>query len=137
VLPSFLLAFKSYSMGALFPLVLSFLTDADNWKKSSDIPVDFSTAYRWLRAIHEQAVRALPVIRKELLNFTPAFRIKETKLEAPDDEKKRIKRFITLSGHLFKAIVRLSGTKSGSEHDLFCFLNFFLARTTGKPLLVL
>jgi hypothetical protein len=82
VLPSFLLANKSYSVNDLQALLLSFISNPDDWKKSPDIPFDLSTAYRWLRIIRTQAMDIMPDIREELLKLKPAHQLFSGKIHS-------------------------------------------------------
>jgi len=111
------------------------MDDRCNWKQLLDISLDLSTAYRWLRAINRQALEALPDIRKELLRLVPEHPLKDRQLEPTPSTPIVLNRFLALSRRLFKAAVRLAEPKKLPNKDLFCFLNFFLAQQTGKPLL--
>jgi len=137
VLPSFLLARKSYAVGALKELVMTFIDHPADWKQSPDLLVDLSTAYRWLRVLRKQAVQTLPDIRKELLKLRPHHRLLPPKTELLPDQETVVKRFIALGKQLFKAAARLADKKDDSQRELFCFLNYFLATSSGKPLLAL
>jgi hypothetical protein len=136
VLPSFLLARKRHAVKVLENLILAFVDDHCNWKQRLDISLDLSTAYRWLRAFHRQALEAMPDIRKELLTLVPNHPLKEYQPEPVPSTRILLKRFLVLSRRLFKAAVRLAEPNPSSNKDLFCFLNFFLVQKTGKALLV-
>jgi len=137
VLPSFLLAHKSHSVKASEEVILSFVNDPDNWKRFLDSSIDLSKAYRWLRIMVKQANEALPDIRKELLKLVPEHRVMDPKPEPISSNRIILKRFLTLGKQLFKVAVRLVDEKEPPEGELFSFLNYFLAKQTGKPLLVL
>ena len=137
VLPSFLLARKSYTISVLKALVTTFIDHPVDWKQSPDILVDLCTAYRWLRVLRKQAEQTLPDIRKELLKLRPHHRLLQPKTELLPDQETVIKQFIALGKQLFKAAVRLADKKDDSQSELFCFLNYFLATSSGKPLLAL
>jgi hypothetical protein len=137
VLPSFLLARKHHGVKVLENLLLAFVDDRCNWKQHLDICLDLSTAYRWLRAIRQQALEAMPDIRKELLRLVPEHPLKDYPLEPAPSTGGVLKRFLVLSRRLFKAAVRLAEPTEPVNEDLFCFLNVFLAQQTGKPLLAL
>ena len=139
VLPSFLLARKSYSVSLLKELVMSFVQHPDYWKDTVGITIDLSTAYRWLRLLHRQALESLPAIRKALLKFNPSHPVidpTDVKAEALTTSRDILKRFLWLSEQLFKAAVRLVDDNYRQNDDLFCFLNYFLAKKTEKALLL-
>jgi hypothetical protein len=136
VLPSFLLAHKSYSIDVLKVLLSAFFYDTINWKKSPHILIDLSTAYRWLRIIELQAKISLPDIRKELLELKPHHHLFNPKTKPLLSRKDILERFITCGEQLLKAAVRHIGNKCLSLSDPYCFLNYFLAKTSGKPLLI-
>ncbi len=66
VLPSFLLAYKQHAVTVVNDLVNSYINRPDDWQGAPDIPVDLSTAYRYLRVLEQQANAALPEMRKTL-----------------------------------------------------------------------
>jgi hypothetical protein len=136
VLPSFLLAYKSFSIDVLKALLSAYLDDPINWKKSPQIYIDLSTAYRWLRTIELQAILALPDIRKELLELKPGHHLFDPKTKPLLTRKALLDRFISCGEQLLKAAVRSIGKKGIPLTDPFCFLNYFLAKISGKPLLV-
>ena len=68
VLPSFLLARKSFQVSVLKKLVTTFINNPDDWHKSNEIKIDISTAYRWLHLLTQQAMECLPILRRALLN---------------------------------------------------------------------
>jgi transposase-like protein len=138
VLPSFLLAHRSYAVVAVEQLVARYLHQADVWKKSLNINIELSTAYRWLRRLIEQANTSLPDIRTALLNLKPNFQLTGQLNDKPaplTSKRDLLKRFITLSEQLFQAVVRLVEPKTPVPSDPFCFLNYFLAIQTEKALL--
>jgi transposase-like protein len=136
LLPSFLLSRRRYHVKLLEHLLLVFIDDPCNWKQRLDIALDLSTAYRWLRALHRQALEAMPEIRKELVRLVPEDPIKDHPLEPVSSSFTVLERFLALSGRLFKAAVRLAEPEKSSKGNLFCFLNFFLAQQTEKALLM-
>ena len=139
VLPSFLLAHKSHQVSVLKELVTTFINNPDDWHKSPEIIIDISTAYRWLRLLAKQAMECLPVLRKALLNLKPEHPVIDTTDAQPvrkTDTQIIFKRFLSLSDQLFKAAVCLVDKNNPKNEDLFCFLNYFLTKETGKALLV-
>ena len=118
-------------------LILTFIDNPDKWKHLLDPSIDLSKAYRWIRILVKQATGALPDIRKELLKLLPDHQLMDPKPEPIPSARIILKRFLALSSQLFKAAVRLVEQKEPSEEDLFCFINYFLAKQTGKPLLML
>jgi hypothetical protein len=117
-------------------LLSAFIYDTINWKKSPHILIDLSTAYRWLRIIEIQAKISLPDIRKELLLLKPNHYLFHPKTKPLLTRKALLERFITGGEQLLKAAVRHIGNKSLTLTDPYCFLNYFLAKTSGKPLLI-
>lgn len=139
VLPSFLLAQKSYAVSLLKELVMSFVQHPDDWKDVIGLTIDLSTAYRWLRQLQRQALESLPTIRKALLKFQPGHPVMDStdaKAEALTATRDILERFLSLSDQLFKAAVRLVDDNDPQNVDLFCFLNYFLAQKTKKALLL-
>ena len=138
VLPSFLLADRSYAVVAVAQLVALYLHQADRWKQSLKLMIELSTANRWLRRLAEQATTSLPDIRTALLNLKPGYQLagqlngKPASLTSTRD---LLQRFITLSEQLFQAVVRLVDPKTPVNRDPFGFLNYFLAIQTGRALL--
>jgi hypothetical protein len=130
------LAHKSFSIDVLKALLSAFLHDTINWKKSPHILIDISTAYRWLRIIEIQAKFALPDIRKELLLLKPTHHLFHPKTKPLLTRKALFHRFISCGEQLLKAAVRRIGNQDISLTDPYCFLNYFLAKTSGKPLLI-
>jgi len=137
VLPSFLLAHKSHSVKTLEEMILSFVNDPDNWKQFLDSSIDLSKAYRWLRIMVKQANEVLPDIRKELLKLAPEHRVMDPEPEPFPSNRIILKRLLAHGKQLFKAAVRLVDEKEPPGGELFSFLNYFLAKQSGKPLLVL
>jgi len=139
VLPSFLLARRSYQVSVLKELITTFLNHPDDWHKSPEIIIDISTAYRWLRLLAQQAMECLPVVRRALLNIKPEHPVIDTTDAQPEGKTVTqiiFKRFLSLSEQLFKAAVCLVDKNNLQNEDLFCFLNYFLTKETGKALLV-
>ena len=139
VLPSFLLAHKSYQVNALQELVSQVIKQPMDWKKSPDIVIDLSTAYRWLRRLKQQALQSLPTIRNILLTIKPDHPV----MDATDVQPEPLvainvilKRFLSLAEQLFTAALCLVDTHAPENDDLFCFLNHFLAKETGRALLL-
>jgi hypothetical protein len=130
------LARKSYSIDVLKTLFSAYLQDPINWKKSPQLYIDLSTAYRWLHIIQLQALLALSDIRKELLELKPHHHLFDPKTKPLLTRKALLDRFIACGEQLLKAAVRQIGKKGISLTDPFCFLNYFLAKTSGKPLLI-
>jgi len=139
VLPSFLLAYRSYTVKTLKDLVALFIAHPHAWSKSPEIIVDMSTAYRWLRTLKQQASEALPAIRKALLDLAPEHPVmapSDTQPEPATSSRVILEHLLTLTERLFKAAVRLAENNDPHTDDLYCFLNHFLAHQTGKALLV-
>lgn len=139
VLPSFLLVHKSYQVSELQELVFQVIKQPMDWKKSPDIVIDLSTAYRWLRRLKQQAIQSLPTIRKILLTIKPDHPV----MDATDVQPEPLvainvilKRFLSLAKQLFTAARCLVDTHAPENGDLFCFLNHFLAKETGNALLL-
>jgi hypothetical protein len=100
--------------------------------------IDLSTAYRWLRRLSDQANHSLVDIRTALLKLKPDYPLTRQLKGQPAaliSQRDLLKRFIQLSQQLFKAAVRLIDAKTPANSDPFCFLNYFLATSTGKALL--
>jgi hypothetical protein len=117
-------------------LLSAFIYDTIHWKKSPHILIDLSTAYRWLRIIEIQAKISLPDIRKELLILKPTSHLFHAKTKPLLTRKALLERFITGGEQLLKVAVRRIGKKDISLTDPYCFLNYFLAKTSEKPLLI-
>jgi len=135
VLPSFLLAYKCFAVMVAKELLLTVMEHPDNWKQVLKVIIDLSTAYRWLRRFTSQANTSLPAIRKALLELEPDTRLIQHRSSPLTSTTAVINRFIRLSQRLFQASVRLIGNKQPLVTDLFCFINHFLAISTGKALL--
>lgn len=137
LLPSFLLARRSYSVSCLKTFVVSFISHDKDWKKSPELLVDLSTAYRWRRILRRQICARLPAIRKTLLHMAPETACLDAKTAMLLSDQVLFKRFLDISEQLYEAAVRLADTQTDSNTDIFNFLNFFLACYTAHPLLVL
>jgi hypothetical protein len=101
--------------------------------------IDLSTAYRWLRVLKQQVLQSLSTIRKELLKLKPDRPVMDAAdvlTEPLISTGVILKRFFSIVEQLFMAAVRLANKNNPNNDDLFCFLNYFLARQTGKALLV-
>ena len=139
VLPSFLLAHKSYQVSELQELVLQVIKQPMDWKKSPDIVIDLSTAYRWLRRLKQQALQSLPTIRTKLLRIKPDHPVMDaTNVQSEPLTATHVilKRFLSLTRQLFTAALCLVDKNGPENADLFCFLNHFLAKETGSALLL-
>ena len=100
--------------------------------------IDLSTAYRWLRRLSDQANHSLPDIRTALLKLKPDYPLTRQLKGQPAAvifQRDLLQRFIRLADQLFQAAVRLVEPKTPVNSELFCFLNYFLATSTGKALL--
>lgn len=138
VLPSFLLARKPYAVTALKELIITYIQQPEQWKRSPNLIIDISTAYRWLRILSQQANQSLPQIRKALLKLVPEYKISDHLSGRPTSltsKRTLLKRLITLNARLFKAVVRLLEDKALVTEDAFGFLNYFLATQTANALL--
>ena len=139
ILPAFLLAQKSYSVYTSKHLLNLVLNNRHNWKELFDLPLDISTAYRWLRYFRKQIIKSLPTIRKtliELIHDIPFIDETEGKPLGFTSDHTLFNRFLKISNALLTEAVHLVGEKSHQKRDLFCFLNFFLYQQTGKSLLI-
>jgi transposase-like protein len=137
LLPSFLLAHRPHSVACLKTVVYLFITSGKDWKKSPDLAVDLSTTYRWLRLLRRQIVTFLPAIRKTLLHLAPATAGLDAKTETLLSDSVLYKRFLDVGEQLYQPAVRLADAPMDSQADIFNFLNFYLAKQTGHPLLML
>lgn len=99
--------------------------------------VDLSTAYRWLRILRLQILSMLPAIRKTLLHMAPETIGFDAKTETLLSDPVLFKRFLDVGEQLYKTAVCLADAKEDTKTELFNFLNFFLAKNLGHPLLVL
>lgn len=124
-------------MSCLKTLIGLFTTLGHNWKKSPDVMVDLSTAYRWLRILRLQIVTYLPAIRKTILHLAPETSGFDANTEISLSDQVLFQRFVEMGEQLYQAAVRLTDAQTDFQADLFSFLNFFLARQTGHPLLIL
>jgi hypothetical protein len=124
-------------MTSLKTLIYLFTTLGHTWKKSPDVMMDLSTAYRWLRILRLQIVTYLPAIRKTILQLAPETRCFDAKVEIALSDPVLFKRFVEMGEQLYQAAVRLTDAQIDFQADIFSFLNFFLARQTGHPLLIL
>jgi hypothetical protein len=136
-LPSFLLARRSHSVTCLKTVIHALINNGKDWKKSPDVLVDLSTAYRWLRILRMQIVARLPAIRKTLLHMAPETDGFDVKTKTLLSDPVLFKRFLDVGEQLYRAAVCLADAPVDSNTDIFNFLNFFLANHTGHPLLVL
>ncbi len=141
VLPSFLLAHRTYHVDALKELVTKLIDNPYSWHKTLKltIDIDLATAYRWLGIFKKQIIASLPEIRKTLLKFKPDVKIKHDYDGKPVEFapiEHLIQRFLYFSEKLLKALVRLVDENPVPFTNVYCFLNYFLARNTGKALLV-
>ena len=138
VLPSFLLAYRSFAVSAAEQLVTTYINHPDNWQQALKLMIDLATAYRWLRRLSAQANSRLPDIRKTLLKLNANCQFAQQlpgKVAAVSSQRDLLHRFITLTQQLFKAVLRLAKPKIVADADVFSFLNYFLATQTGKALL--
>jgi len=138
VLPSFLLAQKSFAVVVLRQLVTAFINHPQDWKQILEIDIDLATAYRWLRILTGQANQAMPEIRKALLKLKPDYQLTDQINGKPTLLTPRsnvLQRFISLAQKLHTEAVRLVDKNKPISTDCFCFLNYFLANHTGKALL--
>jgi hypothetical protein len=138
VLPSFLLAYRSYAVAAAEQLIISYINHPGDWHQRLKLMIDLSTAYRWLRRLGDQANRSLPDIRTALLKLKPDHPLTRQLMGKPApliSQRALLQRFIRLAEQLLKAAVRLIDTKTPVSSDPICFLNYFLATSTGKALL--
>jgi len=138
VLPSFLLAYRSFAVAAAQQLLMTYINHPDDWQQALQLMIELSTAYRWLRRLNQQANRTLPAIRAALLNLKPDHRLNRHingKPASLTSNRELLIRFVTLAQQLFQAAVRLDGNKRAEFTDSWCFLNYFLATQTGNALL--
>ena len=138
VLPSFLLAYRSFAVAAAQQLLSTYINHPDNWQPALKLMIELSTAYRWLRRLSQQANRSLTDIRAALLNLKPDYPLNKHingKAASVISNRELLIRFVMLAQQLFQAAVRLNGNKQAGFTDSYCFLNYFLATQTGKALL--
>lgn len=138
VLPSFLLAYRSFAVAAAQQLLMTYINHPNDWHQALQLMIELSTAYRWLRRLSQQANRSLADIRTALLNLKPEYPLNKHingKLASLTSTRELLIRFITLSQQLLQAAIRLNSNKQPLSTNLFCFLNYFLASQTGKALL--
>lgn len=138
MLPSFLLAQKSFSTVVLKQLVTTFINHPQDWKQILETDIDLATAYRWLRMLTGQANQAMPEIRKALLKLKPDYQLTGLINGKPalfTPRSNMLERFIALAQKLHTQAVRLVDKNKPIASDYFCFLNYFLANHTGKALL--
>lgn len=138
VLPSFLLAYRSFAVAAAEQLLITYINHPDDWQQALKLMIELSTAYRWLRRLSQQANRSLADIRTALLNLKPDYPLNKQIKGQPaslTSHRELLIRFVTLSQQLFQAAVRLNSNKQPLSTNSFCFLNYFLAIQTGTALL--
>jgi len=138
VLPSFLLAQKSFAVAALKQLVTTFINHPQDWKQLFDIDIDLATAYCWLRILTQQANESMPEVRKALLKLKPGYKLTDQINGKPALLTPRstvLEKFTSLAQKLHTEAVRLVGKSKPVSTDYLCFLNYFLANHTGKALL--
>jgi transposase-like protein len=136
VLPSFLLAHKSYHVHAVETLLNLFIDQHHCWKQSPDFPMDISTAYRWLRCLRVQVKFFLPRIRKALLELAPEMSFQDNQAASVLSDQNLFSKLLILGEQLYMTVVRLNDNKDKPTADVLVFLNSFLASDSGKPLLV-
>lgn len=138
VLPSFLLAYRSFAVRAAEQLVTTYINHPDDWPQALKLMIELSTAYRWLRRLSQQANRSLADIRKALVQLKPHDPLIQP-LKGPAgaviSQRDPLQQFIRLAQQLFQAAVRLIDPQTSDRSELFCFLNYFLATQTGQALL--
>lgn len=138
MLPSFLLAQKSYSVAALKQLITTVINHPQDWKQILNIDIDLATAYRWLKILAQQANESMPEMRKALLKLKPDFQLTDQINGKPAIVTPRsniLERFIALAQKLHTEALRLVDNNKPISTDYFCFLNYFLANHTSKALL--
>ena len=138
VLPSFLLAYRTFAVAAAEQLIITYINHPDDWRQALKLMIELSTAYRWLRRLSDQANRSLVDIRTALLKLKPDYPLTRQLKGQPSAlicQRDLLKRFIRLAEQLFKAVVRLVDAKTPVNSEPFCFLNYFLATSSGKALL--
>jgi len=138
VLPSFLLAYRSFAVAAAQQLLMTYINHPDDWQQALKLMIELSTAYRWLRRLRQQANGSLADIRTALLQLKPDYQLNkhiDGKPVSLTSNRELLRRFVTLSQQLFQAAVRRNGNKLAEFTDSYCFLNYFLASQTGKALL--
>lgn len=136
VLPSFLLAHKSYHVYALETFLSLYIDQHHCWKQSPDFPMDLSTAYRWLRCLRVQVKFFLPRIRKALLELAPETSCQDNQAASVLSDQNLFGKLLTLGEQLYMTVVRLNGSKDKPTANVLGFLNSFLASDSGKALLV-
>lgn len=103
------------------------------WQKWLTMPIDLSTACRWLGRLRAQIQTALPLMRQHLLTLRPEAPLGPPPVSAPRDDATLLERFLAVSDQLFQAATAL--TAEPPTTTLFGFINTFLAQKTGRALL--
>lgn len=138
VLPSFLLAYRSFAVAAAEQLLMTYINRPYDWRQALKLMIELSTAYRWLRRLSQQANRSLADIRTALLDLKPDYPLDRQIKGKPAlllTNRELLIRFVNLSQQLLQAAVRLNSNKQPLSTNSFCFLNYFLATQTGRALL--
>lgn len=138
MLPSFLLAKKSFAVAVVKELLTTSIKNPHDWKQLFDIEIDLATVYRWLRILTQQANEAMSEMRKALLKLKSDYQLTEQINGKPaplTPRSKLLQRFMSLAQKLNTEAVRLIDKNKPISTDYFCFLNYFLANHTAKPLL--
>jgi transposase-like protein len=136
VLPSFLLAHKSYHVHALETFLSLYIDQHHCWKQSTDFPMDLSTAYRWLRCLRVQVKFFLPRIRKALLELAPELSCQDKQAASVPSDQNLFSNLLALGEQLYMTVVRLDCNHNEPATHILVFLNSFLASDSGKAFLV-
>lgn len=136
VLPSFLLFRKSSQVLMLEKLVTVYINHEGDWKKSPEIVMDISTAYRWLRRFGDQVKASMPVLRAAFVEIDPLHRVRgPSEGQAGMCPDILFRRFLDLAEQLARSAVHLVEDNDDKKPDIYFFLNYFLWQKTTKPLL--
>ncbi|MCP4652641.1 MAG: IS1 family transposase [Candidatus Omnitrophica bacterium] len=133
VLPSFLLANKSYMVIVLKKLIQSY-NSSPTWYKQMNLAIDeLSTAYRWLNKLKQQAVHSLPLIKNTLVKLSAKHKTNFKFKAEPTNpllDKDVLIQFQNVAQQLVMAAVYLVNDKSTVFSNSFSFVNYFLSQMT-------
>jgi hypothetical protein len=136
LLPSFLLAQKSFQVCVFEEVVNLLINHSQDWKKRPRLPVDISKIYLWLRRFKEQVHESLPLLREKLLTLKPNTPIKTQSVPTGlVSEIELFQQFLNVAQLLHQTTISLLKPQPPEDANVFSFLNYFLAQHTGKALL--
>jgi hypothetical protein len=136
LLPSFLLAQKSFQVCEFEKVINLILNHSQDWKKLPSLPVDISTSYLWLRRFKEQVHESLPLLREKLLTLKPNTPVKTQSVPTGlMSDVELLQQFLNVAQLLHQTTISLLKPQPPEDANVFSFLNYFLAQNTGKALL--